>query len=103
MKHNGSTVECKTGCGDLYCTLNKSGKKFLGRIGKPGTCGRAQVSAQSELIELALNHGATIDEVVECMSGIKCHHSNEAMGMRSCPDAFAHCLKELQKLAPETP
>ena len=86
----GTTLLARTGCGKLYGTVNGTPPtQFIASIGKPGTCVRCQVSGQTALIDLALRKGATPKEIIEVLQGNKCHLSNVALGIKSCPDALA--------------
>lgn len=89
---SGTTHQVITGCGKMYCTINEEGGKptqFLARIGRSGTCARCQVDSQVALIDLAVQHGATPEEIIAAISGHKCHQSNDISGTKSCPDAIA--------------
>ena len=99
---NGKTVKVKTGCGNLYITINRdqySGKiiEIFTRLGKCGDCQRAQNEAITRCISVGLQAGVPVSTFVKQLKGIRC--SEIVIGeehILSCADAIA---KELEKEA----
>ena len=73
----GVTRLMKTGCGNLYVTINKDkeGEPFevFTNIGKAGGCAASQAEAIGRLISLALRSGIEPQEIVKQLKGISCH------------------------------
>ncbi|OGP30847.1 MAG: ribonucleoside-diphosphate reductase, adenosylcobalamin-dependent [Deltaproteobacteria bacterium GWC2_42_11] len=94
----GATRKMKTGCGNLYVTINEDeeGKPFeiFTQIGKAGGCAASQCEAIGRLASLALRSGIQPDEVVKQMRGISCHipvgYGNGKI--QSCSDAVAKAM-----------
>ncbi len=95
----GVTRLMKTGCGNLYVTINKDEKnkpfEVFTNIGKAGGCAASQAEAIGRLISLALRSGIQPQEIVKQLKGISCHSpvwSN--MGkITSCSDAIAKAIE----------
>lgn len=101
----GVTRLMKTGCGNLYVTINKDekGKLFevFTNIGKAGGCAASQAEAIGRLISLALRSGIEPQQIVKQLKGISCHSPVwTANGkITSCSDAIAKAIEaELRKL-----
>ncbi len=93
---NGSTTKTKTGCGNLYVTLNKvDGVPFetFADMGKAGGCAASQTEAIGRLISMAFRHGIGPEEVVKQLGGLSCHEGGEGC-KKSCADAFASVIKK---------
>lgn len=96
---NGVTRLMKTGCGNLYVTINKDqdGRLFevFTNIGKAGGCAASQAEAIGRLISLALRSGIEPQEIVKQLKGISCHapvwSSNGKI--TSCSDAIAKAIE----------
>ncbi|MGC9046100.1 MAG: vitamin B12-dependent ribonucleotide reductase, partial [Thermodesulfovibrio sp.] len=73
----GVTRLMKTGCGNLYVTINKDeeSKPFevFTNIGKAGGCAASQAEAIGRLISLALRSGIEPEEIIKQLKGISCH------------------------------
>jgi ribonucleoside-diphosphate reductase alpha chain len=95
----GSTRLMKTGCGNLYVTVNEDehGKPFevFTNIGKAGGCASSQAEAIGRLISLALRSGIEPEEIVKQLKGISCHQPgwSEDGRILSCSDALAKALE----------
>lgn len=89
----GLTQKLRTGCGPLYPHL-LSGDPWLliDGPGKAGGCAAAQVSALATVIAYALERGGDRAEIAQRLNGIRCQHSNGALGVLSCPAAVAVAL-----------
>ncbi len=101
----GTTRFMKTGCGNLYVTINEdsSGKPFevFTNIGKAGGCASSQAEAIGRLISLALRSNVEPEEVIKQLKGISCHQPTWHEGGRilSCSDAIAKALERYQPLS----
>ena len=95
----GCTRLLKTGCGNLYVTINEdeSGRPFevFTNIGKAGGCASSQAEAIGRLISLSLRSNIEPAEIVQQLKGISCHQPewNEGGKVLSCSDAIAKCLE----------
>ena len=96
----GCTRLLKTGCGNLYVTINEdeNGKPFevFTNIGKAGGCAASQAEAIGRLISLALRSNVEPEEIVQQLKGISCHQPswNEGGKVLSCSDAIAKALEK---------
>lgn len=95
----GVTRLIRTGCGNLYITINKDEKnkpfEIFTNIGKAGGCAASQAEAIGRLISLALRSGIEPQEIVKQLKGISCHApvwSNNGK-ITSCSDAIAKALE----------
>jgi ribonucleoside-diphosphate reductase alpha chain len=95
----GMTRLMKTGCGNLYVTVNEdeNGKPFevFTNIGKAGGCASSQAEAIGRLISLSLRSGIEPEELVKQLKGISCHQPSwyEEGRLLSCSDAIAKALE----------
>ncbi len=103
---NGTTRLMKTGCGNLYVTINEdeNGKPFevFTNIGKAGGCASSQAEAIGRLISLSLRSNVEPEEVVKQLMGISCHQPSwhdEGGRILSCSDAIAKALVRYQQLS----
>ncbi|MFH1226608.1 MAG: vitamin B12-dependent ribonucleotide reductase [Planctomycetota bacterium] len=96
----GSTRKVKTGCGNLYVTINydENGRPFelFSAMGKAGGCAASQTEGLSRLVSFSLRSGADIKEVVKQLKGISCHSTSWGKGGKilSCADAISKALEE---------
>jgi len=96
----GCTRLLKTGCGNLYVTINEdeNGKPFevFTNIGKAGGCAASQSEAIGRLISLSLRSNIEPEEIVQQLKGISCHQPswNEGGKVLSCSDAIAKALEK---------
>lgn len=103
----GATRLLKTGCGNLYVTINEdeNGKPFevFTNIGKAGGCASSQAEAIGRLISLALRSNIEPQEIVQQLKGISCHQPswNEGGKILSCSDAIAKALEKYYHAVPE--
>ncbi|MBM4128660.1 MAG: vitamin B12-dependent ribonucleotide reductase, partial [Nitrospira sp.] len=74
---NGSTRLTKTGCGNLYVTINEDEEGHLFELftsmGKAGGCAASQSEAIGRLVSLAFRSNIEPDEVIKQLKGISCH------------------------------
>ena len=98
----GTTKLLKTGCGNLYVTINQdeSGQPFevFTNIGKAGGCASSQAEAIGRLISLSLRSNIDPKEITMQLIGISCHQPAWGSNGRvlSCSDAIAKALDNFQ-------
>ena len=106
----GRTRQIKTGCGNLYITLNRDeeGNLFecFARLGKGGGCAASQNEAIGRLASLALRYAIPPEEIVEKLKGIVCHnpHGEDDKKIWSCADGIARTIEKVitdKKKVPE--
>lgn len=96
----GSTRFMKTGCGNLYVTINEDEEGHLFELftsmGKAGGCASSQSEAIGRLVSLAFRSNIEPDEVINQLKGISCHSPTWHKGGRilSCSDAIARALEK---------
>ncbi len=96
---NGTTRIMKTGCGNLYVTINEdqSGDIFelFTQMGKAGGCAASQAEAIGRLVSLALRSNIEPIEIEKQLKGISCHSPAWATGGRisSCSDAISKAIE----------
>ncbi len=100
----GETRLMKTGCGNIYVTVNEDENGHLFELfthmGKAGGCAASQAEAIGRLVSLALRSNIEPDVIISQLKGITCHQQIWANGgkITSCSDAIAKALeKYLQK------
>ncbi len=96
----GATRLMKTGCGNLYVTINEdeNGRLFevFTNIGKAGGCASSQAEAIGRLISLALRSNIEPEEIINQLKGISCHQPSWTEGGKilSCSDAIAKAIEK---------
>jgi ribonucleoside-diphosphate reductase alpha chain len=96
----GSTRFTKTGCGNLYVTINEDEEGHLFELftsmGKAGGCAASQSEAIGRLVSLAFRSNIEPDEVIKQLKGISCHSPiwHEGGKILSCSDAIAKALEK---------
>src|SRR4030043_189009 len=106
----GATRKVKTGCGNLYVTINQDDKGeifgVVNQIGKAGGCADSQAEAIGRLTSLALRSGVPAQEIVKELKGISCHRPF-GLGpnrMLSCADALGKAIEQhIQELGVRIP
>ena len=94
----GFTERIRTGCGNLYVTINSDDKgicEVFGKMGKTGGCASSQIESVGRLISLALRSGVTPEAIIKQLVGIRCPSPAWENGkmVHSCHDAIALVLK----------
>lgn len=103
MAKTGVTDKFSIGCGKMYVTVNKDEANKISEVfthlGRDGGC-KPQSEATARLIHLALKHGASVEEVVDELRGIRCTAciSGGEVKVLSCPDAIARMLEECSRM-----
>lgn len=97
----GQTSRIKTGCGNLYVTVNSNTSgvpcEVFVRLGKAGGCAASQSEAIGRLISLCLRAGVNIEEIIKQLSGIGCHQpifAGNGIKVLSCADAVSKLLSK---------
>lgn len=95
----GRTLKMRTGCGNLYVTINKyekAGKyEILVVMEKSGGCTASNLEAVGRLSSLAIGDGSNLEKVIEELKGIRCPSPLLTRGgmVYSCADAIAKALE----------
>ncbi len=94
----GVTRRIRTGCGNLYVTINEDEQgpvEVFCQMGKAGGCAASQSEALSRMVSLALKSHVPVGEIVNELKGISCHRLAWQNGNRilSCADALGKALE----------
>lgn len=96
----GSTRLIRTGCGNIYVTINEDEKgqlfELFTSMGKAGGCAASQAEAIGRLVSLAFRSNIDPDEVIKQLKGISCHQPTWSNGGKilSCSDAIAKAIEK---------
>ncbi|OLS32923.1 MAG: Ribonucleoside-diphosphate reductase NrdZ [Candidatus Heimdallarchaeota archaeon AB_125] len=95
----GKTHKIRSGCGNLYVTVNRDETgvcEVFVQVGKSGGCIASQSEAVGRLISLALRSGIKLESIADHLAGIRCPSPNFYQGQTvlSCPDGIAHVLEK---------
>jgi len=94
----GVTRRIRTGCGNLYVTINEDEHgpvEVFCQMGKAGGCAASQSEAISRMVSLALRSHVPPSEIASELTGISCHRLAWQNGNRilSCADAMGKALE----------
>jgi ribonucleoside-diphosphate reductase alpha chain len=94
----GATRRMKTGCGNLYVTINEDDEglfEIFTAMGKAGGCAASQAEATSRLISLALRAGVETESILRQIRGISCPAPAWENGemIMSCSDGIAKAIE----------
>lgn len=99
----GLTEKFKTGCGNLYITVNydENGEicEVFTNTGRAGGC-PSQSEATSRLVSIALRSGIDTKEIIDQLKGIRCVSTirHKDLGILSCPDAIGRMIEKVAKM-----
>lgn len=99
----GFTEKIKTGCGNLYVTVNYDEEgicETFATLGKTGGCASAQIEGIGRLISQCLRSGMSVQVIVDELKGIRCPSSmmDGEVQVLSCADAISKVLaKEVKE------
>ena len=94
----GETQRMDTGCGKLFVIMNDDEygpREVFANMGKAGGRASSNTEALGRLISLALKRGASAQEVVEQLKGIRCHvpYGMGPNATLSCADAIGKAIE----------
>jgi ribonucleoside-diphosphate reductase alpha chain len=102
----GATIKMKTGCGNLYVTINEDENgicEVFSTLGKAGGCAASQTEAISRLVSLALRSGVSPEPIIEQLKGIRCPNPiwQDGEKILSCADAIAKAVEKYLSMKTE--
>lgn len=98
----GLTAKMRTGCGNMYVTVNEDEQgpcEIFTLLGKSGGCTASQSEAIGRLVSLALRSGLKCEEIIQQLKGIRCPQPaiTEQGVILSCADALAKAMENYLK------
>ncbi|MGB9844048.1 MAG: LAGLIDADG family homing endonuclease, partial [Caldisericia bacterium] len=102
----GATIKMKTGCGNLYVTINEDENgicEVFSTLGKAGGCAASQTEAISRLVSLSLRSGVAPEPIIEQLKGIRCPNPiwQDGEKILSCADAIAKAVEKYLSMKTE--
>ena len=94
----GATLKMRTGCGNLYVTINEDDEglfEVFATMGKAGGCAASQSEAISRMVSLALRSRIEPKAIIRQLKGIRCPNPTLWVGgpISSCPDAIGKAME----------
>lgn len=99
----GLTEKFRTGCGNLYITVNydENGEicEIFTNTGRAGGC-PSQSEAVARLVSIALRSGIDTAAIIDQLKGIRCPSTirQKDLGILSCPDAIGRMIEKVAKM-----
>lgn len=99
----GLTEKFRTGCGNLYITVNydENGEicEIFTNTGRAGGC-PSQSEAVARLVSIALRSGIDTEAIIDQLKGIRCPSTirQKDLGILSCPDAIGRMIEKVAKM-----
>lgn len=97
----GKTYKVRTGCGNLYVTVNADEEELpfevFAWMGKAGGCASSQTQAIGRLVSVILRGGLDIQIVIDQLKGISCSSMVESEKKVSCAHGVAVALEKFHE------
>jgi ribonucleoside-diphosphate reductase alpha chain len=93
----GATVQQKTGCGSLFCTVNEDQYgpiEIFNNMNPAGGCSSAQLASSGINVSLGLHQNVDPNSFIKHNLAIKCPNRNELVGQQSCSEAYSQSMKD---------
>ena len=94
------TSRAKTGCGNLYVTLNTDAEgkpvRILLTLGKAGGCPACTLEAVARLASVGFEYGLPVEQVIRQLKGLSCDRPSPVVGgPQSCLSFVGYELEKL--------